>query len=275
VPNKTSSPDIRHAMTDKNNKPSFKKLISSTTDTSNNELEKKLWSAADGLRANSSLSAQEYSRPVLGLIFLKYADHRFSVVEKEVANKAESGRRKIGKDDYKEKGVMYLPGQARYKTLLNLPEGENIGKAINTAMDMIEAENEDLKGVLPREYNRFDNTMLFELLKLFNSIPMDIEGDVFGKIYEYFLGKFAMSEGRGGGEFFTPTSIVKLIVYIIEPFAGRIYDPATGSGGMFVQSANFVEEHQKQAVSAISVFGQESKEIWIFPRKVDTVKHKV
>ena len=154
-----------------------------------------------------------------------------------------------------------------------MPEGSDIGRAINEAMDAIEAENEDLRGVLPRTYNRFENTLLFELLKLFNSIPMDIEGDVFGRIYEYFLGKFAMSEGRGGGEFFTPTSIVKLIVNIIEPFSGRIYDPACGSGGMFVQSAKFVEEHRKNATTDISIFGQESKEANIRIGKMNLAVH--
>jgi len=217
----------------------------------NNELEKRLWEAADQLRANSTLTAQQYSRPVLGLIFLKYADHRFTVVDQELSQENVSGRRTIGKPDYQAKGVMYLPETARYSYMINQPEGSDIGKAINEAMEAIEADNDDLKGVLPREYNRFDNTLLFELLKIFNGIPMDLEGDVFGKIYEYFLGQFAMAEGRGGGEFFTPTSIVKLIVNIIQPFHGRIYDPACGSGGMFVRSAKFVEEHQKQADSKI------------------------
>jgi len=228
--------------------------------TKTNYLEKRLWEAADQLRANSALTAQEYSRPVLGLIFLKYADSRFTEAEKELAATNMSGRRTIGKLDYQAKGVMFLPENARYSYLIKLPEGSDIGNAINQAMDAIEAENEDLRGVLAREYNRFENTLLFELLKIFHSIPMDVEGDVFGKIYEYFLGKFAMSEGRGGGEFYTPTSIVKLIVNIIEPFHGRIYDPACGSGGMFVQSAKFVEEHQKNAGTEISIFGQESKE---------------
>lgn len=152
---------------------------------------------------------------------------------------------------------MYLPDNARFSYLLKLPEGENIGKAINEAMKSIESENEELKDVLPKSYNRLENDVLIALLKLFSSIQMDIEGDVFGKIYEYFLGKFAMSEGQRGGEFFTPTSIVKLIVDVIEPFHGRIYDPACGSGGMFVQSAKFVERHKKRPSSEIMVYGQE------------------
>jgi type I restriction enzyme M protein len=124
-------------------------------------------------------------------------------------------------------------------------------------MRAVEAENEDLKDVLPKTYNRLDNSTLVALLRSFSDIPMDVEGDVFGRIYEYFLGKFAMSEGQRGGEFFTPTSIVKLIVEVMEPYHGRIFDPACGSGGMFVQSARFVENHQKNPNSEISVFGQE------------------
>jgi len=124
-------------------------------------------------------------------------------------------------------------------------------------MRAIESENEELKDILPKTYNHLDNSTLVELLKTFNSVPMDIEGDAFGKIYEYFLGKFAMSEGQKGGEFFTPTSIVKLIVEVIEPYHGRIFDPACGSGGMFVQSARFVGNHKKNPNSEISVYGQE------------------
>ena len=124
-------------------------------------------------------------------------------------------------------------------------------------MKAIESENEELKGVLPQTYTRFENDVLVALLKHFSNIPMDIEGHAFGKIYEYFLGEFAMSEGKKGGEFFTPTSLVKLIVEVIEPFHGRIYDPAGGSGGMFVQSAKFVERHKKKASSEIGVFGEE------------------
>jgi len=223
----------------------------------NSEIEKRLWDVADELRANSKLKASEYSVPVLGLIFLRYADYKFSQAEKVLAGTS-SGRRQIGKADYQaRRGVFYLPREARFRNLLELPEGENIGRAINDAMRAIESENPDLKGVLPKTYNRLENATLIELIKLMASIPMNIEGDAFGKIYEYFLGKFAMSEGQKGGEFFTPTSIVKLIVAIIEPFRGKIFDPACGSGGMFVQSARFVEEHKKDPNAQISVYGQE------------------
>jgi type I restriction enzyme M protein len=220
------------------------------------ELEKRLWDVADELRANSDLKSSEYSTPVLGLIFLKYADYRFTKQEKILSVKP-SSRRKIEKIDYQAAGVMYLPDESRFSYLLNLPEGSDLGKAINEAMKAIERENEDLKGVLPKTYNRFKNSLLVELIKVMSSIPEDIEGDAFGKIYEYFLGKFAMNEGSQGGEFFTPTSVVKLIVSVIQPFHGKILDPACGSGGMFVQSAEFVEEHKKRAVDEISIYGQE------------------
>ena len=184
-----------------------------------------------------------------------------------------SGRREIGKPDYQARGVMYVPETARFGYLRTLPEGSDIGQALNRAMEAIEIENTDLKGVLPRDYARFDNSVLAELLRLIGSIPDDIEGDAFGKIYEYFLGNFAMTEGQRGGEFFTPTSIVKLIVDIIEPFQGRILDPACGSGGMFVQSARFVAEHQNNPINQISIFGQERVEETIRLAKMNLAVH--
>ena len=223
------------------------------------EIEKRLWASADELRANSKLKSSEYSVPVLGLIFLRYADHKFAIAEKELAGKG-TGRRAIGKEDYQAKGVMYLPPQARFSKLLALPEGENIGKAINEAMKAVETENEELKGVLPKSYNKIENSTLVSLLKTFSQIPMDVEGDMFGKIYEYFLGNFARAEGAKGGEFFTPTSMVQLIVEIIEPYHGRIFDPAYGSAGMFVQSANFIKAHKHNPSVEISVYGQEKVE---------------
>jgi len=223
------------------------------------EIEKRLWDSADQLRANSNLKSSEYSVPVLGLIFLRFADQRFTQLERELtATQQTTGwNYTLDKMDYQARGVMYLPPQARYSYLLALPEEEKIGQAINNAMKAIEAENEELRDVLPKTYTRLNNDTLIALLKTFSEIPMDIEGDIFGKIYEYFLGKFAMSEGQKGGEFFTPTAIVKLIVEIIEPFHGRIFDPACGSGGMFVQSARFVQNHQQNPTDEISIYGQE------------------
>ena len=232
--------------------------------TTNNELEKRLWEAADELRANSRLRSSDYSAPVLGLIFLRYADHRFADMEQELQGQAAGSRRQISKIDYQARGVMYIPPEARWQGLMALPEGTNIGKAVNDVMRAIEGENDDLRDVLPKTYNRLDNRVLLALLRNLNSVPMDIEGDAFGKIYEYFLGKFAMAEGQRGGEFFTPTSLVKLMVEIIEPFHGRILDPACGSGGMFVQSAAFVKRHRQSPTDEISIYGQE--------RVADTVR---
>jgi type I restriction enzyme M protein len=197
--------------------------------------------------------------PVLGLIFLRFAEYRFSIAANEIESEAGQGRRRraVGKADYQAKGVLYVPEEARYSRLLTLPEGHNVGRAINDAMRAIETENEDLKGVLPKEYNRLDNDTLFALLKTFSEIAMDFDGDIFGRIYEYFLGKFALAEGQKGGEFYTPASLVKLIVEVIEPYHGRIYDPACGSGGMFVQSANFVKRHRENPSTRISIYGQE------------------
>jgi type I restriction enzyme M protein len=216
----------------------------------------RLWETADELRANSHLKAAEYSVPVLGLIFLKFADARFTQMEIVLAGKG-TGRREIGKANYQAKGVLYLPEQSRFANLLHLKEGDNLGKAINDAMAAVEEENPALKGVLPRTYQSLTNDTLVSLLRSVNAILGNIEGDAFGKVYEYFLGKFAIAEGAKGGEYFTPMSIVRLIVEIIEPFNGKILDPACGSGGMFVQSARFVEEHRNGKSARLSIYGQE------------------
>lgn len=219
------------------------------------DVEARLWKVADSLRANSGLKASEYSTPVLGLIFLKYADQRF----REAQTRLESAYpgMELTRDDFQEEGVLYLRESARYAALLHLPESADIGQAINDAMRVIEEDNEDLAGTLPKDYRRIANSTLVSLLRAFNDIPTDIEGDAIGRIYEYFLGEFAMSEGQKGGEFFTPSSLVKLIVEIIEPFHGRIYDPAAGSGGMFVQSAEFVERRGGHPEKEVQFFGQE------------------
>jgi len=220
------------------------------------DIEARLWDSADELRANSGLKESEYAVPVLGLIFLKFADNRFATAEADLAGSG-TGRRKIGKGDYQARGVMFLPPEARFRTLIDMPEGVNVGVAINEVMKAIEDENEELRGVLPRTYQALSNSTLVTLLRNVNSMLGDLDGDGFGKVYEYFLGKFAMAEGQKGGQFFTPTSIVQLIVEIIEPFTGRIFDPACGSGGMFVQSARFVEEHRRGEMDRLSVHGQE------------------
>ncbi|MCT7950731.1 type I restriction-modification system subunit M [Ancylothrix sp. C2] len=222
------------------------------------EIEKRLWEAADELRANSKLKPSEYSVPVLGLIFLLYADYKFTLVEQELAGKS-SRRRSVGKEDYQAKGALFLPESARFDSLLNLPEAEDIGGAINAAMKVISDENEELAGALPRDYNRLEKPILRELLKILNRIPRDkITEDAFGEIYQYFLGNFAQKEGQKGGEFFTPISLVKLIVEVIEPNNGRILDPACGAGGMLVQSAIRVRNKLGfDPNQLISVYGQE------------------
>lgn len=238
------------------------------------KLEDDLWETADNLRANSDLKSSEYSTPILGIIFLKFADNKYKKFEKEIQTeyeKLKSGRRsKDIKDIAIEKCGFYLPEEARYDHLLKLRDDDKIANAIKNAMELIEKYNEDLIKVLPKEeYTRFNdenetnqskNQIPKRLLQNFSNIPENASGDIFGKIYEYFLGKFALAEGQGGGEFFTPNSVVKLMVEIIEPHGGTVYDPACGSGGMFVQSAKFVQEHinyNKNNTEPINVSGQE------------------
>lgn len=233
-------------------------------DAATKTLEKQLWDAADNLRANSGLTAAQYSQPVLGLIFLKFADARFQKRRDELS-KVATGRRGSRVDNpgsYHELGVLYLQPSARYDYLLEYPEGGKdrvtLGQAVEAAMKAIEADNTHLAGVLPKTYQGFNARLLKELLKAFAIIPNDLEGDAFGKIYEYFLAEFAMTEGQGGGEFYTPTSIVRLLVEVLEPFGGKVLDPACGSGGMFVQSARFVAEHKKGiSQAALAIHGIE------------------
>ncbi|MBH42513.1 MAG: hypothetical protein CL787_03180 [Chloroflexi bacterium] len=223
------------------------------------DLSNKLWATADQLRANSELTSAEYKSPVLGLVFLRFVDQKFSAAKEQLeAQQGASSRRSIGKTDYQALGVLYLPDEARYSHLTQLSEGADLGKAVSDAMDAIENENPELRGILPKDYSKVTNPTLATLLRAFSEIPMDPEGDVFGGIYEYFLGKFAMAEGQRGGEFYTPTSLVKLLVEIIEPYNGRIFDPASGSGGQFVQSAEFVRRHQNNSSTNISIYGQEN-----------------
>lgn len=248
------------------------------------QLHERLWAAAEQLRANSGLKLNEMSEPILGLIFLKFADVRFKQAKTEIEaeRKNQLGRQSpITPDHYKSKGVLFLPEIATFSYLMSLPENEDIGLAINNAMKEIEENNSDLAGVLPQDYKSLhkipgeNNQILVTLLKNFNQIPDNIEGDAFGEIYEYFLGEFARSEGAKGGEFFTPQSIVKLLVEIIEPYSGKILDPACGSGGMFVQSANFVKAHQKAAkiMNEIAIYGQEKGSSNIRTAKMNLAIH--
>jgi type I restriction enzyme M protein len=233
----------------------------SEKDSANNLLEKRLWEAADQLRANSGLNSAQYSGPVLGLIFLRFAEARFAKRRAELDKAGATARRGGSRIDepaaYHAEGVIYLTPNARFEHLLSLPEGGNIGQAINEAMADIEKHNPQLAGVLPRTYQIFNSTLLKQLLKKVSEIPHNLEFDAFGRIYEYFLGEFARTEGQKGGEFFTPSSIVRLIVQFLEPYHGRVLDPACGSGGMFVQSARFVQEHRTNPSTELSIHGQE------------------
>ena len=222
-------------------------------------LEEQLWSAADKLRADSGLKASQYATPVLGLIFLRFVSIKYDRYKAEIEaeyKQSQGGRNaKRIEDIALAKVGYYLPDNAHFDYLLSLPESANIPKAIKEAMESIECYKPELVGSLPKdEYMELvssnsegdnDSSLAKALLKNISNIPADITGDVFGKVYEYFLGKFALKEGQGGGEFFTPTSVVRLMVEMIEPYGGLILDPACGSGGMFVQSADFVREHRK------------------------------
>ena len=220
------------------------------------EIEKRLWSIMDGLRA--SLKTSEYSEPILGLIFLRFASECFKKATAEILAERPEGY-EITDDDYLERGALIIPQDAQFDKLLNMPEETDMSKTLNEAMSTIEEKNENLKGSLPRSFPRLTTDNIFALLKSLDSISFDIEDDIFGKIYEYFLSEFAMAEGQRGSLFFTPTSIVQLIVEIVEPFKGCIFDPACGSGGIFVQSARFVRNHQRQ-LNDISIWGQEVTE---------------
>jgi len=223
-------------------------------------LEKRLWDAADQFRANSGLKSQEYSAPVLGLIFLRFAEVRFAAQRLRLEGTGASSRRGSRVDDpaaYNAEGVLYLTPNARYDQLLALPEATDVGKAVNDAIRDIEKHNPQLAGVLPKTYNLFTSTLLKELLKKVSEIPATVDYDAFGRIYEYFLGEFARTEGQKGGEFYTPSCIVRLLTEVIEPYHGRILDPACGSGGMFVQSARFVAQHKKNPAAELSIHGVE------------------
>ena len=236
------------------------------------QLEADLWAAADKLRANSDLRASEYSTPVLGLIFLKFADINYrrheAAINAEFKKLKGSRREKPIHEIAVQRCGFYLPDHARYASLLHLPESADIAKALEAAMEAIEKFKPELAGSLPKaEYHRLTRTpetrsLPLDLLRQFNDIPDDASGDVFGQIYEYFLGNFALAEGQGGGEFFTPRSVVRLMVEIIEPHGGTVFDPACGSGGMFVQSAHFIGEHRKELEkkgrdTSVYVYGQE------------------
>ena len=230
------------------------------------KLEAELWRAADQLRANSKLTASEYSMPVLGLIFLRHAYNRFQKVkievEKTLPSHPQRGKRALTKKDFEEQNSMFLPEKSQFDYLVSLPESADIGEAIDNAMKVIEDEYDNLKGVLPKNFSIFSKDLLRELLRIFNKeVLQKAEGDLFGKIYEYFLGKFAMTGAQEGGEFFTPMSLVQTIVNVIEPDHGIVFDPACGSAGMFVQTGYFIESEGLKPAEKVTFYGQEKADL--------------
>jgi type I restriction enzyme M protein len=224
--------------------------------------EKKLWKAANKMRNN--MDPSQYKHVVLGLIFLKYISDSFEKTSQRIRESKDFQEWELkDRDSFKARRTFWVPEEARWEYIRGQAKDPNIGKIIDDAMIAIEKENKSLKGVLPKNYSRssLDKTLLGELVDLVGNI--DLNGnrkraeDVFGRVYEYFIGKFASQEGKGGGQFFTPTCIVDLLVRMIEPYEGRVYDPCCGSGGMFVQSKKFVEKHGGK-MGDISIFGQES-----------------
>lgn len=230
------------------------------------KLEAELWRAADQLRANSKLTASEYSMPVLGLIFLRHAYNRFVKVkddiEKDLPTHPQRGKRPVNKNDFLERNALFLPEKARFDYLISLPESANIGEAIDDAMKAIEEEYDTLTGVLPKNFTIFSKELLQELLRTFNKeVLQKADGDLFGKIYEYFLNKFAMTGAQEGGEFFTPMSLVQTIVNFIEPDHGIVLDPACGSAGMFVQTGYFIEDEGAKPAEKVTFYGQEKADL--------------
>ncbi len=238
-----------------------KKGTGKKTSSDSQTLEQKLWAAADKLRGH--LDPSEYKHVVLGLIFLKYISDAFEEHHQKLLEDAASGADPEDRDEYKAVNVFWVPKVARWAHIQQNAKQAQIGQLVDDAMRAIESENPSLKGVLPKDYSRpsLDQQRLGELVDLIAGIGLGSKEhrakDVLGKVYEYFLGRFASSEGKGGGEFYTPQAVVKLLVEMIEPYHGRVYDPCCGSGGMFVQSEKFVEAHGGR-VGDISVYGQES-----------------
>lgn len=242
------------------------------------KLEADLWESADLLRAGSKLTSNQYCMPVLGLIFLRYAYSRFKLVEQEILkDRPVRGGRvlPVEQSDFAEKSALFLPKEAQYNYLVNLPanipeqgltgiEGNplnSLGEVVNNAMELVEQQSEQLQGVLPKDYTIFSDELLGELLRIFNNDALDdVGGDVIGRIYEYFLNKFAKNVAQDDGVFFTPKSLVKMIVNVLEPAHGVLLDPACGSGGMFVQTGDFVNHAGMIANNTMTFYGQEKVE---------------
>src|SRR5436190_2274158 len=243
------------------------------------KLETDLWEAADNLRANSKLTSSDYFVPVLGVIFLRHAANRFDVAHRQIEADRASGKmpkRKVLPADFIARRSLYLPETARYDWIMQQAavSGADLPKLVTEAMTAIESEFEPLVGVLPKDYGIFEPKVLEDLMRLFNSEEIKAAtGDVFGRIYEYFLSKFSIQKAHDNGEFFTPSSLVQTIVNVIEPDHGTIFDPACGSGGMFVQSSHFIEQEGGDTTKKVVFYGQEKNRDTIHIAKMNLAVH--
>ena len=242
------------------------------------EIEKRLWTGADTLRANSNFASNEYFLPVMGLIFLRHAYSRYLSAKGEiepVLPRRGGQTRPITKEDFSGRGAIFLRPKAQFDYLSSLPDSTDRAKAIIDAMESIEKDYSSLAGTLPKgEYTELDNNVLGELLRIFNDPALQkADGDIFGRIYEYFLTQFAYLKAHDGGEFFTPVSLVQLIVNVIEPDHGTVLDPACGSGGMFVQSAHFIERLKKDPTKIATFYGMEKNPTTIRLAKMNLAVH--
>ncbi len=241
-------------------------------------IEKRLWGSADNLRANSNYASNEYFMPVMGLIFLRHAYSRYLAVKPQIEASLPSRggvTRPLTREDFSSKGAIFLQEKAQFDYLVNLPDSEDRAQAVINAMEAIEDDYETLKGVLPKsEYQELDNDVLGNLLRTFNDPALKkATGDIFGRIYEYFLTQFANKSAHDGGEFFTPVSLVQMIVNFIEPDHGSVIDPACGSGGMFVQSAHFIEKMHKNPQDVVTFYGAEKNPTTIRLAKMNLAVH--
>ncbi len=241
-------------------------------------IEKRLWTAADTLRANSNYASNEYFLPVMGLVFLRHAYSRYLNVKDAIeANLPKRGgkARALTKEDFSQQSAIFLQPKAQFDTLVALTDSDDRARAIIEAMESIEADYESLRGVLPKsEYQELDNAVLGQLLRTLNPDELKkVSGDVFGRIYEYFLTQFADQKAHDGGEFFTPISLVSLIAHVLEPESGTVLDPACGSGGMFVQSARVVEQHHGKPAEKLTFYGLEKNATTIRLAKMNLAVH--
>jgi type I restriction enzyme M protein len=241
-------------------------------------IEKRLWNSADNLRANSNYASNEYLMPVMGLIFLRHAYSRFLAVKDEIEAglpKRGGKTRALTKEDFSRKSSIFLKPAAQFEALVELPDSADRARAIIEAMESIEQDYDSLKGILPKtEYQELDNAVLGQILRTFNDPALKTAtGDIFGRIYEYFLTQFADQKAHDGGEFFTPVSLVQMIVNVIEPEHGKVLDPACGSGGMFVQSAHFIEDRHKNPTELVTFYGLEKNPTTIRLAKMNLAVH--